>query len=317
MNPTELRVFCPATIANLSCGFDVLGLALEGVGDYMTLRLSEQPGVRITRISGGSLPLEAERNVAGVAAQALLRVSGYGGGVEMEIEKHILPGSGIGSSAASAAGAVWGLNTLLGNPFTLTELTGFAASGEALASGAPHADNVAPALFGGITLIRSYTPLDIARVHCPPLLHAVVLHPQIELKTSDSRSLLKKTITLQQGIRQWGNVGGLITGLFTEDYDLISRSLEDGIVEPVRSLLIPGFGKLKEAALQAGALGFGISGSGPSVFALTRGAQPARQVGEALKEAYGPLGIPFNLYVSAVSPQGVRPAETGQNDQIA
>jgi homoserine kinase len=316
MNPTELRVFCPATIANLSCGFDVLGLALEGVGDRMVLRLSEQPGVRISRISGGSLPLEPERNVAGVAAQALLRASGYGGGVEMEIEKHILPGSGIGSSAASAAGAVWGLNTLLGNPFTLTELTGFAASGEALASGAPHADNVAPALFGGITLIRSYSPLDIARVHCPPLLHAVVLHPQIELKTSDSRSLLKKTITLQQGIRQWGNVGGLITGLFTEDYGLISRSLEDGIVEPVRSLLIPGFGKLKEAALQAGALGFGISGSGPSVFALTRGAELARQVGEALRESYVPLGIPFNLYVSAISPLGVRPAVADENPNI-
>lgn len=313
MNPKELRIFCPATIANLSCGFDVLGLALEGVGDYMALRLTEQPGVRITRISGGSLPLEAERNVAGVAALALLRASGYGGGLEMEIEKHILPGSGIGSSAASAAGAVWGLNSLLGNPFSLAELTGFAASGEALASGAPHADNVAPALFGGITLIRSYTPLDIVRVHCPPLLHAVVLHPQIELKTSDSRSLLKKTITLEQGIRQWGNVGGLVTGLFTEDYGLISRSLEDGIVEPVRSLLIPGFGKLKEAAVEAGALGFGISGSGPSVFALTRGVETARQTGEALKEAYEPLGIPFNLHVSAVGRVGVRPAGTGQN----
>jgi len=307
MHQTLLSVFCPATIANLSCGFDVLGLALEGVGDRMTVRLSGHEGVRITRITGGELPMEAEKNVAGVAAMALLEASGYQGGVEIEIEKHILPGSGIGSSAASAAGAVWALNQLLGNPFSLPELVSFAVAGEALASGTPHADNVAPALYGGITLIRGYDPLDIARVHCPLLLHAVVLHPQIELKTSDSRSILKRNITLQQGIRQWGNVGGLITGLFTEDYGLISRSLEDVVIEPVRSLLIPGFAEMRESALRAGALGFGISGSGPSVFALCRGAQVARETEEALKQSYESMGIPFKTFSSPVNQQGVRP----------
>lgn len=307
MHQTMLSVFCPATIANLSCGFDVLGLALEGVGDLMTVRLSGHEGVRITRITGGELPMEAEKNVAGVAAMALLEASDYQGGVEIEIEKHILPGSGIGSSAASAAGAVWALNELLGNPFSLPELVSFAVAGEALASGTPHADNVAPALYGGITLIRGYEPLDIARVHCPLLLHAVVLHPQIELKTSDSRSILKRTITLQQGIRQWGNVGGLITGLFTEDYGLISRSLEDVVIEPVRSLLIPGFAEMRKSALGAGALGFGISGSGPSVFALCRGAQAARETKEALQRSYESMGIPFRTFSSPVNQQGVRP----------
>lgn len=303
---TTVRIFCPATIANLSCGFDVLGLALEAAGDRMTISLSAEPGVRITKITGGALPLEAKKNVAGVAAMALLEAADYKGGVEIEIEKHILPGSGIGSSAASAAGAVWGLNQLLGQPFSVPELVSFAIEGEALASGAPHADNVAPALFGGITLIRGYEPLDIAQVHCPPLLHAVVLHPQIELKTSDSRSILKRTITLEQGIRQWGNVGGLITGLFREDYDLIGRSLVDVVIEPVRSLLIPGFGELREAALKAGALGFGISGSGPSVFALTRGAGSARETGEALDRAYADIGIPYRVFASAINTEGVR-----------
>ena len=307
MDKTSISVFCPATIANLSCGFDVLGLTLEGVGDRMVVKLSERAGVRITRITGGDLPMEAEKNVAGVAAMSLLAASEYQGGVEIEIEKHILPGSGIGSSAASAAGAVWALNRLLGDPFSLPQLVSFAVAGEALASGTPHADNVAPALYGGITLIRGYDPLDIARVHCPPLLHAVVLHPQIELKTSDSRSILKKTITLRQGIRQWGNVGGLVTGLFTEDYGLISRSLEDVVIEPVRSLLIPGFAGMRESALKAGALGFGISGSGPSVFALCKGAGSTRQTEQALKERYDSMGIPFRTFASPVNKMGVRP----------
>ena len=307
MESSEISVFCPATIANLSCGFDVLGLALEGIGDRMHVSLTAEKGVKITRITGADLPLEAEKNVAGVAALALLDSAGYEGGVRIEIEKNILPGSGIGSSAASASGAVWAINKLLDEPFTPLQLVGFAALGEALASGSPHADNVAPALYGGITLIRSYDPLDIAQVHCPPLLHATLLHPQIELKTSDSRSILKRTISLEKGIRQWGNVGGLITGLFTEDYGLISRSLEDGIIEPLRSLLIPGFDDLREAALGAGALGFGISGSGPSVFALTTGPEISLKTEKSLIECYQPLGIPFKTYTSAINKNGVRP----------
>ena len=307
MNDKSITVFCPATIANLSCGFDVLGLALEGAGDLMKLSLSRKPGVRITRITGGDLPHAPEKNVAGVAAMALLEASDYSGGVEMEIEKRILPGSGIGSSAASAAGAVWGINRLLGDAFSLQELVEFAIQGEALASGAPHADNVAPALYGGITLIRGYDPVDIAKVHCPPLLHAVILHPQIELKTSDSRSILKRSITLEQGIRQWGNLGGLVTGLFTEDYGLISRSLVDGVIEPIRSLLIPGFDSMRQIAMDSGALGFGISGSGPSVFALAKGKDMAIQTEAALSRYYESVGIPFKTFTSAINRDGVHP----------
>lgn len=307
MKQTEITVFAPATIANLSCGFDILGLALEGVGDVMRLELSDSfSGVQIGTVTGMNLPKEAEKNVAGVAALALLSAAEYKGGVVIDIDKKIKPGSGIGSSAASAAGAVWGLNALLGNPFSTTELIGFAMEGEALASGAAHADNVAPALLGGIALVRSTRPLDVVRVHTPQDLHACVLHPQIELKTSDARKILKTQIPLQLGIRQWGNVGGLITGLFTEDYDLIGRSLEDCIVEPIRSLLIPGFDVLREAALQTGALGFGISGSGPSVYALTRGNTNAERVIEALIKVYSQLNIPFECHVSGISTTGVR-----------
>lgn len=313
MTPKSIRIFAPATIANLSCGFDILGLALEGVGDYMYLELTEEPGVQIGKITGMDLPLEAEKNVAGVAAIALLNSTDYTGGVRLEIDKRIKPGSGIGSSAASAAGAVWGLNELLGKPFNALELIGFAMQGEALASGAAHADNVAPALMGGIALVRSTKPLDVVRVNCPKSLYACVLHPQIELKTSDARKILKTQIPLHLGIKQWGNVGGLITGLFTEDFDLIGRSLEDCIVEPVRSLLIPGFSELRDSALRAGALGFGISGSGPSVFALTKGVKSADAVREALAKTYNDFHIPFEIHVSGISSTGVGMIEFDKN----
>ncbi|MBC2840237.1 homoserine kinase [Robiginitalea sp. SC105] len=310
MKSKQLSVFSPATIANLSCGFDVLGLALDGIGDTMHLELTTEPGVVISSIQGADLPLDPDRNVAGIAATALLEaLPDYGGGVRIAIEKRIAPGSGIGSSAASSAGAVWALNRLLDEPFGLPELVAFAMKGEALASGAAHADNVAPALYGGITLVRSYDPLDIARVHCPESLHACILHPQIELKTSDARKVLRTSIPLSKGIRQWGNVGGLITGLFTEDFGLISRSLEDCIIEPIRSLLIPGFGQMREAALAAGALGFGISGSGPSVFALTRGADAAAAVSTALGKAYDGFGIPYDLHAGPINRRGIYAVE--------
>jgi homoserine kinase len=312
MTKKNITVFAPATIANLSCGFDILGLALEGVGDKLSLELTDRPGVQIRKITGMDLPLDPEKNVAGVATMALLEASDYRGGVAIEIQKGIAPGSGIGSSAASSAGAVWGLNRLLGDPFSLEKLVRFAMKGEELASGAAHADNVAPALFGGITLVRSADPLDIVRVHCPEGLWATVLHPEIELKTSDSRKILKTKIPLKDGIRQWGNVGGLITGLFTEDYGLISRSLEDCIIEPVRSLLIPGFPKMRQAALEAGALGFGISGSGPSVYALCKGESIATEVGKALEMVYAGIDLSYQLHRCRVNLEGVQelPSDT-------
>ena len=301
-----VRIFCPATIANISCGFDVLGLALDGVGDEMILKKSDTPGIRITKITGQQLPLETENNVAGVAAMALSNAYNFSGGLEIEIDKKIKPGSGIGSSAASAAGAAYGLNLLLGDPFTKQQLVPFAMEGEKLASGVAHADNVAPALLGGFTLVRSYDPLDVIKLHTPGQLYASIIHPQIEVKTADSRKILKTGISLKDGIRQWGNVGGLVAGLYTEDYDLISRSLKDHIVEPIRSILIPGYDQLKQAAKNAGALGVGISGSGPSVFALSKGNDRALEVAEAFREKYASVAVPFEIHVSKINLEGVK-----------
>ncbi|MEO6173523.1 MAG: homoserine kinase [Flavobacterium circumlabens] len=308
---TEIKLFCPATIANLSCGFDVLGLCLDNAGDEMIVRKVDQKGIRITKITGANLPLETEKNVSGVAALAMLEAyerdfEPITVGFEIEIYKHIKAGSGIGSSAASSAGAVFGINELLGKPYSRKELVQFAMQGEKLASGNAHADNVAPALLGGFTLVRSYSPLDIIRIDSPEELFATVVHPQIELKTSDARSVLKQTVSLKSAIMQWGNVGGLIAGLYTKDYDLIGRSLHDEIVEPLRSVLIPGFDLIKQTALENGALGSGISGSGPSIFALSRGKETADKIAKAMSEVYENMNLPYEIHVSKINPDGVR-----------
>ena len=306
MNQNEIKVFCPATVANISCGFDVLGVALDLVGDEMVVRKVPQKGIKITKITGQDLPKETLNNVAGVAGNAFLLAADYDGGFEIEINKKIKPGSGIGSSAASSTGAVWAMNHLLGNPFTKTELVKFAMEGERLASGVAHADNVAPALFGGFTLVRSYNPLDIVTIPAPFELYVTIIHPQIEIKTSDSRKILKTTISMETGIKQWGNVGGLVAGLFKEDYELIGRSLEDHIVEPIRSILIPGFDEVKKVSLEAGALGSGISGSGPSIFAFSKGEETALKVGEMIKSVYEKIGIAYEIHVSKVNMEGVK-----------
>ena len=302
----EIKLFCPATIANLSCGFDVLGLCLDNVGDEMVIRKSAQKGIRITKIIGADLPLETENNVSGVAGLALLETVNTDFGFEIEIYKNIKAGSGIGSSAASSAGAVFGINALLGYPYSTKDLVQFAMQGEKLACGNAHADNVAPALLGGFTLVRSYSPLDIIKIESPSELYATVVHPQIELKTSDARSVLKQTVSLKSAIMQWGNVGGLIAGLYTQDYDLIGRSLHDEIVEPLRSVLIPGFDLIKQAALENGALGSGISGSGPSIFALSKGKATAEKIAKAMSAVYDAINLPYEIHVSKVNSEGVK-----------
>lgn len=302
----EIKVFCPATIANLSCGFDVLGLCLETAGDEMIIRKTDVKGIRITKIVGADLPLETEQNVAGVSALAMLEAIETEFGFEIEIYKNIKAGSGIGSSAASSAGAVFGINELLGRPFTRKELVLFAMQGEKLASGNAHADNVAPALLGGFTLVRSSNPLDIIKIESPSELYATVVHPQIELKTSDARSVLKQTVSLKSAITQWGNVGGLIAGLYTNDYELIGRSLHDEIVEPLRSVLIPGFDLIKKTAYENGALGSGISGSGPSIFALSKGKETADKIAQAMSAVYEQMNLPYEIHVSKVNDEGMK-----------
>lgn len=302
----EIKIFCPATIANISCGFDVLGLCLESVGDEMIIRKSDVKGIKITKIVGEELPLETSKNVAGVAALALLDTIDYKFGFEIEIYKNIKPGSGIGSSAASAAGAVFGINELLGKPFIRKELVEFAMKGEAIASGSEHADNVAPAIMGGITLVRSSAPLDIIKIESPSELYATVIHPQIELKTSEMRAVLQPMIPLKSAILQWGNLGGLIAGFYTSDYELIGRSLHDEIVEPLRGPFIPKFDVIKKTALENGALGSGISGSGPSIFALSKGIETANRIAKAMFVVYEDMNMPFEIHVSKVNPEGVK-----------
>ena len=302
----SIRVFAPATVANISCGFDVLGCCLDNVGDEMQISLSDKPGVRITKIDGADLPLATNKNVAGVAVIALLEaLNDTTTGVDIEIYKKIKAGSGIGSSAASSAGAVWGVNELLNKPFTPQQLVAFAMVGEELASGNAHADNVAPALLGGFTLVRSYEPLDVLKLNTPENLYMTIIHPQIEVKTADSRRVIKNNVPLKKAITQWGNLGGFITGLYTNDYDLLGRSLDDVIIEPLRSILIPKFEEVKAAAITNGALGSGISGSGPSIFALSKGKETAEKVAKAINEIYTPTGITFDIHVASINDNGV------------
>jgi homoserine kinase len=300
----EIKIFCPATIANLNCGFDVLGLCLEGIGDEMVFRKVPEKGIRITQITGADLPMETQKNVAGVAALALVNAVNPDFGFEIEIHKKIRAGSGIGSSSASAAGAVFGINELLGRPYTKHQLVDFAMKGEAVASGSEHADNVAPCLLGGFTLVRGYNPLEVIRIESPADLYAIVLHPHIELKTSDSRAVLSPTVGLKEAITQWGNLGGFIAGLYTADYGLLGRSLQDVIVEPLRKRLIPHFDAIKQAALDHGALGAGISGAGPSIFALCKGESTALAIKKAMSESYGETGLLFDLHVSKINAMG-------------
>ncbi|MDR5590549.1 homoserine kinase [Christiangramia sp. SM2212] len=302
----ELKVFAPATVANLSCGFDVLGCCLDSVGDEMLIRKNNLNQVRITKITGQDLPMETDQNVAGVAVKALLKELNSNQGFDIEIDKKIKPGSGIGSSAASSAGAVYAVNKLLNEPFDAQKLISFAMQGELLASGNAHADNVAPALLGGFSLVRSYDPLEVLSLPVPQELVVVVLHPMIEIKTKDSRSIIKQNVSLKSAINQWGNLGALVSALYTEDYDLLGRSLQDEIVEPVRSILIPYFQDLKVLASENGALGFGISGSGPSVYALCKGEQIAKKVRDAIEVFYSNKYIDFELHLSGINKQGVK-----------
>lgn len=300
----EIKIFCPASIANLNCGFDILGLCLEAIGDEMIIRKSPERGIKIIKIVGADLPFETNKNVAGVAGLALIEHLNLDYGFEIEIYKNIKAGSGIGSSSASAAGAVHGINELLGKPFSKMELVNFAMKGEAIASGSEHADNVAPCLLGGFTLIRGYNPLDIIQIKSPKKLYAVVLHPHIEVKTVDARAIIQPMVPLKLAITQTGNLGGLIAGLYTNDYQLISRSLNDVLVEPFRKHLIPNFDAVKNAAIQNGALGAGISGAGPSIFALCKGEEKAKKVANAMEKSYSSTGVGFDIHISKVNLNG-------------
>lgn len=300
----QIKVFSPATVANIVCGFDVLGLCLHEPYDIMDVKLLDEPTIIVRSADGYPLPEDPAQNTAGAPLIEMLKEVDNHIGFEVLIHKRIKPGSGVGSSAASAAGAVVAANHLLGNRFSKEELIQFAMFGEKVASGVKHADNIAPCIYGGVTLIRAIFPLDIIPLSAPNL-YVTVVHPQIEVKTADARAILKQNVLLKDAIKQWGNVGGLVAGFLKEDYELIGRSLEDFIIEPVRSMLIPGFDELKEKCKAAGALGGGISGSGPSVFMLSKEKDTAQQVAQIMANIFTRLRIDFHIYVTKINSKGV------------
>ena len=311
-----IKIKAPATVANMVCGFDILGFAVSSPYDEMEMRwmarAENEASITIINIDEYNLPTDPEKNVAGAALLAFLEEyeekqnnsSSPKIKFEVKINKLIKPGSGVGSSAASSAGAVVGANYLVGNIFSKDDLVRFAMNGEKLASGVKHADNIAPCIFGGVTLVRSIFPLEIIALPSPSL-HVTIVHPQIEVRTSDARSILRQQVLLKDAIKQWGNIAGLVAGLMKSDYDLIGRSLEDVIIEPVRSILIPGFDALKLACKQAGALGGGISGSGPSIFMLSKTKEIVIAVEKEMKQLYDGIGLPHHTYVTSINQTGV------------
>lgn len=301
-----VHIFSPATVANVGPGFDILGFAMNHPGDEILLEKRDGDGHIIIDRSGVNLPLDPEKNVATVAIDSMLSHLGSRQKFQLTFLKKIAPGSGIGSSAASSAGAVYGVNVLMGNPYKNEELVPFAMKGEETASGSAHADNVAPALLGGFVLVRSYEPLDIIRIPGSEQIYCSVVYPEISIATEDSRKILKTTVSLEKAIIQCGNVAGLVTGLITGNFRLISDSMQDVFAEPIRSFLIPEYDKVKKTALMAGALGCSISGSGPSIFALSKDEKTAKKAGNEMRKVFASADIGSSVFISQVNKQGIK-----------
>jgi homoserine kinase len=315
----SVRVFAPASVSNLGPGFDILGLAIERPGDQVEAEFSERAGVEIVEITGegGVLPSDSARNVAGVAAAHVLgrvreregaRMARWRPGIRLRLHKGLPLAGGLGGSAASSVAAAIAVNELYGRPFNGRELLSSAVEGERVASGSPHADNVAPCMLGGIVLVRSYEPLDVLTLPVPPDLWVVVVHPHCTIRTAEARALVfDRRYSLAECVANMGNLGAFVGALYRGDLQLIGRSISDQLVEPVRAALIPGFLAVKEAALSAGALGCSISGSGPSVFALSGSAADARRIAKAMSGTFQTAGgVATNVYVSRVNTEGAR-----------
>ena len=306
----EIKVFSPASIANLSCGYDILGVCLDNVGDEITVKKTRKKGITIKKVTGEKLSTDISINVAGVSASALLNETKVDCGFEIEIHKGIKPGSGIGSSAASSAGSVYAINKLIGEPYTNKELIKFAMCGEMAASDSKHADNVAAILLGGFTFVRNSIENDYFKLNTPPEIVFTVIHPKIVLKTKDSRAIVTKQVSMKDMIEQSANLGAFVSGLYTENYNLIGRSIKDIIIEPLRSVLIPKFQEIKSASISTGALGCGISGSGPSVFAMSKGLTTAKNVGNSMKKIYDSLDLDYDVHISFVNDKGIKIIKT-------
>lgn len=304
----KIKVSAPATVANVCCGFDILGFSVDAPCDEVILTLNDTKEVSMKSIvgDGGRLPMDSNKNTSSVAVQSYLNAINEKAGVEIELIKNLPLGSGMGSSAASAVAALVGINELFGNRLTRDQLVPHAMEAERIACGAAHADNVAPSLLGGFVLVRGYHPLDVVRVPITADLYCTLVHPHLELKTEDSRKVLKPGISLKDAITQNGNTAGLMVGLMSSNYDLISRSLHDVIAEPVRSVFIPYFDKIIKEVKEAGALGGGISGSGPTLFALSKDEQTAANAGKVMQENFLSAGLKSDVYVSQINLEGAK-----------
>ncbi len=300
----EVTIFCPATVANVSCGFDALGFALEGIGDEMVIRKVATLGVKITTITGEDLPMEARNNVAGVAGNAMLEGIQADFGIEIEIHKKIRSGSGIGSSSASAAGVVYGINQLLTTPISHLELTKYAMKGEALASGNEHADNVAPCIYGGMTLITGYNPFRITSLPPMKTIYVGILHPHIKIATKDARTILPKNVPLKDAITQAQRLAGFVASLYEWDKQLFAESIQDVLAEPHRKQLIPHFDAIKTISKQHGCIAFGISGSGPSLFTFAFAKADIDNYLTASKAYYKQQNLEVDTYSSQISSTG-------------
>ena len=287
-----------------------MGVCLDNVGDEITVKKTRKKGITIKKVTGEKLSTDISINVAGVSASALLNETKVDCGFEIEIHKGIKPGSGIGSSAASSAGSVYAINKLIGEPYTNKELIKFAMCGEMAASDSKHADNVAAILLGGFTFVRNSIENDYFKLNTPPEIVFTVIHPKIVLKTKDSRAIVTKQVSMKDMIEQTANLGAFVSGLYTENYNLIGRSIKDIIIEPLRSVLIPKFQEIKSASISTGALGCGISGSGPSVFAMSKGLTTAKNVGNSMKKIYDSLDLDYDVHISFVNDKGIKIIKT-------
>jgi homoserine kinase len=303
----SIRVFAPATVANVVCGFDVLGFAVNEPGDEVIMRVTGKPGITISKITGddGRLPLDPAKNTVSVSVQHYLKSVGRTDiGLDIELHKKMPIGSGLGSSSASTVAGLFAIKTLLGDNADPAKLLPFAMKGEEMACGHGHADNVAPALLGGFVLIRSYNPLEVVRLPHPAGLYCAIVFPDVDVPTREAREIIRNKILMKDAVTQWGNIAGLVSGLFMQDIDLMGRSMKDILVEPVRSMLIPDFYRMREMAMELGAVSFGISGSGPSVFAFTKDEGTAKRITQKLQQHLTSLKIGSNTYVSTINDQG-------------
>ena len=306
----SIKVFSPGSITNLSCGYDILGVCLENRGDEITVTKTNKKEITIKSNDEYDISKDINKNVAGIAAQVLLKNTNIDHGFEIEIKKGIKPGSGIGSSAASSAGTVFAINQLLDSPFSQLDLIKFSMEGEKFVSGSYHADNVAPIILGGITLVRSIDEIDIIKLPSPKSLEAVIIRPNIEIKTSDSRKLVKKKIKIEKMVQQSANIGSFISSLYTEDFDLMSKSVVDEIIEPNRSMLIPEFDNIKKISKDSGAIAVGISGSGPSIFSLSNNTTLSNKILDNITNHYEKLKIDYDGFISKINTAGIKILET-------